>query len=177
MLSMLSSLYWVFTQVAICAFGGGLSTLPLIEYQLVTATAWLTQEGFAQVLALSQITPGPIAINAATFVGFKQAGLAGSAAATSAMLVTPVLVLSAVLFILKKTPADKSKAFKLMLRPVVAGLLSLSLIAPLKVTWGNGLKAVALYAAGLVLLQNVKLIKEHPPVMLFVFGIIGAFFL
>lgn len=177
MLNTLATLFSVFTQVALCAFGGGLSTLPIIEYQLVTATAWLSQEGFAQVLALSQITPGPIAINAATFVGFGQAGIAGSLAATSALMVTPVIILSAVLFILKKTPADKSRAFKLMLRPVVAGLLSMALVSPLRLTYGNGARAMALYAAGLVMLSYVKFIKEHPPVMLFIFGLIGAFFL
>ena len=71
-------LVWAFLQVGITAFGGGLSTLPLIEYQLVIKTGWMTGDGFNQLVAISQVTPGPIAINAATFAGYQQAGFWGS---------------------------------------------------------------------------------------------------
>ena len=67
-------LVWAFFQVGITAFGGGLSTLPLIQYQLVVKNGWMTDEGFNQLVAVSQVTPGPIAINAATFAGYQQAG-------------------------------------------------------------------------------------------------------
>ena len=77
-------LVWAFLQVGITAFGGGLSTLPLIEYQLVIKNGWMTGDGFNQLVAISQVTPGPIAINAATFAGYQQAGFWGSLAAGAA---------------------------------------------------------------------------------------------
>ncbi len=166
-----------FAQVGICAFGGGLSSLPLIEYQIVTKTGWLTPEAFAQVLALSQVTPGPIAINAATFVGYQQAGFLGSLTATVFLTAAPICALAAVLVLLKRASAENSKKFKMLLRPVVAGLLSLSLISPLTVTWKNGLLASAMLAAGILCIQKIKIFRENPPLLLFLFGMIGIFFL
>ncbi len=176
-MSALFELAAAFAQVGICAFGGGLSSLPLIEYQIVTKTGWLTPEAFAQVLALSQVTPGPIAINAATFVGYQQAGFLGSLTATFFLTAAPICALSLVLLLLKRASAENSKKFKTLLRPVVAGLLSLSLISPLTSTWNNGLLASAMLAAGIISLQKVKILRENPPILLFLFGVIGIFFL
>ena len=78
-------LIWAFMQIGITAFGGGLSTLPLIEYQLVTKNGWMNAAEFNQMVAVSQVTPGPIAINAATFAGYQQAGFWGSVASTVAL--------------------------------------------------------------------------------------------
>lgn len=166
-----------FAQVGIMAFGGGLSTLPLIEYQLVTRNAWLTNEQFAQVLALSQVTPGPISINAATFVGYQQAGIRGSVTTTIALVAAPLFVLSLVLIALSGAPADASKKFKIFLRPIVAGLLSLAILPPLRVTWNNGISAILMLAFGIVLLTRCTLIKEHPALLFLLYGIAGAFIL
>ena len=100
-MKVLMELAFSFAQIAAGAFGGGLSTLPLIEYQLVRVNGWLTPPQFGQVLALSQVTPGPIAINAATFVGFQQAGIPGSIVSTLSIIIVPVLILCAILCILK----------------------------------------------------------------------------
>ena len=163
-----------FSQIAAGAFGGGLSTLPLIEYQLVKATGWLTNSQFSQVLALSQVTPGPIAINAATFVGFQQAGIPGSIVSTLSIVIVPVLILCGALCILKKLEAEKSRKFKDMLRPIVAGLLTLSLISPLTVTAKNGVTAMAMLILGILLIRTCKFFQKYPPVLLVIYGIIGT---
>lgn len=167
----LASAFW---QVGIVAFGGGLSTLPLIHYQIVTRTGWLSDAQFNQVLALSQVTPGPIAINAATFVGYQQAGAYGSLVSTLAIAFAPIGVLIIITAILRKCSADRSRKFTSMLRPLVSGLLTLSILSPLKATVGNGAIAVAMFAAGVLLLKYSKFVKEHPAVMLFAFGACGA---
>jgi len=174
---MLFELASAFLQVGIVAFGGGLSSLPLIRYQIVTRTGWLNEEAFNQVLALSQVTPGPIAINAATFVGYQQAGVWGSLVATLALVAAPVCALSIVLAILQKFSAEKGRKFKSLLRPLVSGLLTLSIISPLRATAGNGYFAVALFAAGVALINYCKFIRERPAIMLFLFGAAGAFLL
>lgn len=163
-----------FAQIAVGAFGGGLSTLPLIEYELVRTTGWLTPSQFNQVLALSQVTPGPIAINAATFVGFQQAGILGSLVSTFSIVAVPVSILCLALFLLKRIDEEKSKKFKELLRPIVAGLLSLSLVSPLTATAGNGIMAILMLFLGIFLMRSSKFFKKYPPVLLFIYGIIGA---
>lgn len=173
-MNMLAGLAAAFAQVGICAFGGGLSTLPLIEYQLVTSTGWLTREQFNQVLAMSQVTPGPIAINAATFVGFQQAGFWGSLVATLSLVAAPIALLSIVIQLLKFASDENSRRIKAFLRPVVAGLLFLSLLSPLKATIGNGSVALALFVFGLLLLKFCRIFRENPPILLLLYGAIGA---
>ena len=177
MTSVLLNLIWAFLQVGITAFGGGLSTLPLIEYQLVTRTGWMTAEQFNQMVAVSQVTPGPIAINAATFAGYEEAGVAGSIAATLALIAAPIAALCIILSLLKRVSPEKSKAFKLMLRPVVAGLLTLPIVSPFTATWKNGYLAVLLFCAGVVLIKRCRFFKEYPAALLVIFGIFGAIFL
>lgn len=173
----IAELVWAFMQVGITAFGGGLSTLPLIEYQLVIKNGWMTSEGFNQMVAVSQVTPGPIAINAATFAGYEQAGFWGSLFSTLALVAAPIAALSVILVVLQRVSPESSKRFKTLLRPVVAGLLTLSVVSPFSATWGNGWKAVAVFIAGVLLIKYSKFFKEYPAAMLLIFGIFGAFFL
>ena len=86
-----------FFQIGLFSIGGGYAALPLIENQVLEVHKWLTIEEFADLLTISQMTPGPIALNASTFVGTKVAGLSGAVIATIGC-VTPsciiVLILS-----------------------------------------------------------------------------------
>jgi Chromate transport protein ChrA len=75
-------LFWSFFQVGLFSFGGGYAALPLIQNQVVDIHGWLTMNEFADVITISQMTPGPIGINAATFVGTRIAGLPGAIVAT-----------------------------------------------------------------------------------------------
>ena len=75
-------LFWSFFQVGLFSFGGGYAALPLIRSQVVDTHPWLTMNEFADVITISQMTPGPIGINAATFVGTRIAGLSGAIVAT-----------------------------------------------------------------------------------------------
>lgn len=75
-------LFWSFFQIGILSIGGGYAALPLIQHQVVDLHGWLTMTQFADITAIAEMTPGPIAINAATFVGTQTAGLAGAVIAT-----------------------------------------------------------------------------------------------
>lgn len=88
----LLKLYWAFFQVGLFAFGGGYAALPLIEEQVVHINNWLSPETFTDLITISQMTPGPIAINAATFVGIQLAGLPGAIVSTVAN-VTPCILI------------------------------------------------------------------------------------
>lgn len=69
-------------QVGLFSIGGGYAAMPLIQTQVVDQHAWLTLNEFIDVITISQMTPGPIGINSATFVGIKIAGIGGALVAT-----------------------------------------------------------------------------------------------
>ncbi len=175
--SLLGQLVLSFGRVGLGAFGGGLSSIPLIEFELVTRTGWMTHEQFMEVLALAQVTPGPIALNAATFVGYQTAGFVGSLVATLALVTVPLMLLTSVMMILHRCSAETSSRFVASLRPLVAALYLLALLSPLKGTWSNGGLAVGLFGLGIGLLQAVPFFRRNPPVLLFSFGLVGAFLL
>ena len=75
-------LFLSFLQIGLFSFGGGYAAMPLIQDQVVTAHGWLSMPEFTDLITISQMTPGPIAINSATFVGIKIAGVPGAVAAT-----------------------------------------------------------------------------------------------
>lgn len=70
-------LFLSFLKIGLFSFGGGYAALPLIQGQVVTAHGWLSASEFTDLITISQMTPGPIAVNSATFVGIKIAGLFG----------------------------------------------------------------------------------------------------
>ena len=92
----LLELFWSFFQVGLFSIGGGYAALPLIQNQIVDINGWLTLGEFADVITISQMTPGPIAINAATFVGLRLGGLPGAIIATFGC-VTPSLIIVLIL--------------------------------------------------------------------------------
>ena len=75
-------LLWSFIQIGMFSIGGGYAAMPLIQNQVVDIHPWLTMQQFADVMAIAEMTPGPIAINAATFVGMQVAGIPGAILAT-----------------------------------------------------------------------------------------------
>jgi chromate transporter len=75
-------LFWAFFQIGAFSFGGGYAAMPLIKQQIIYNYQWLTMKDFTDLITISQMTPGPIAINAATFVGNQIAGISGAFLAT-----------------------------------------------------------------------------------------------
>ena len=81
-MSILIKIFLSFLKIGAFSFGGGYAMLPLIEREIVNNHNWITFKEFIDIIGISQMTPGPIAINSATFVGFKVSGILGSIAAT-----------------------------------------------------------------------------------------------
>lgn len=75
-------LFWSFFQIGLFSIGGGYASMPLIQNQVVDIHPWLNMTQFADIMTIAEMTPGPIAINAATFVGIQVAGLPGAIIAT-----------------------------------------------------------------------------------------------
>ena len=89
-------LFWSFGQVGLFCVGGGYASMPLIQAQVIDVHGWLSMSEFIDIFTISQMTPGPIGINAATFVGMKVAGFLGAIVATLGF-VTPSFILGIIL--------------------------------------------------------------------------------
>lgn len=88
-------LFWSFFQIGLFSIGGGYAAMPLIQNQVVDLHPWLTMTQFADIMTIAEMTPGPIAINSATFVGIQVAGLPGAIIATlGCVLPSCVIVLT-----------------------------------------------------------------------------------
>lgn len=90
---MLIKLFLTFFKIGLFSFGGGYAMLPLISREVVETHHWLTSQSFANIIGISQVTPGPLAINTATYVGFKTAGIIGSAAATFGVALPSIIII------------------------------------------------------------------------------------
>lgn len=112
-----------FLKIGILGFGGGMAILPLI-FQAVEKIGDMTPEDFANLVGIAQVTPGPVAVNAATFVGFNEAGFLGAAVATIAVSLPGfILVLIAAHFLDKFKESRIIKGLFNGIRPATVGLI------------------------------------------------------
>ena len=94
-------LYWAFFKIGGLTFGGGLTMLPMLKYELVEKRNWITEEKLLDCYAIGQCTPGIIAVNTATFVGYLRKGVAGGISATMGMVSPSVLMLTVIALFLE----------------------------------------------------------------------------
>lgn len=117
-------LFWVFFKIGLFGFGGGYSMVSMIRMEVVDDYQWMSGGVYADLLALSQMTPGPISINTATFVGYTQGGILGSVIATFSLCLPSIVLMAMVvsLFFKHKESPYVKKPMQVM-NPVVAGLI------------------------------------------------------
>ncbi|MBQ0095006.1 MAG: chromate transporter [Bacteroidetes bacterium] len=131
-------LFWTFFKIGLFGFGGGYGMLSLIQNEVVEKQAWITSSEFTDIVAVSQMTPGPIGINSATYVGFKaieNAGMARTDAVCGSLLASFALMLpSFILMLLISAFFMRYKDHKSVqtvlswLRPVVVGMLAAAVL-------------------------------------------------
>lgn len=132
-------LFWSFIQIGLFSFGGGYAAMPLIQGQVVTAHGWLSMAEFTDLITISQMTPGPIAVNSATFVGLKIAGVPGAIVATlGCILPSCIIVTILAKLYLKYRKLDMLQGILHSLRPaVVAMIASSGVLILITAFWGN----------------------------------------
>ena len=89
----LLELFLTFAKVGMFTFGGGYAMISIIENTCVQQKKWITHDEMMEITVIAESTPGPIAINAATYVGYKQSGIAGSIAATVGLVLPSFVVI------------------------------------------------------------------------------------
>ncbi len=119
-------LFYTFFKIGLFGFGGGYAMLSMIQGEVVTRYGWFTSQEFTDIVAISQMTPGPIGINSATYVGFTATGSVwGSIIATLAVVLPSfILMLAISKFFLKYQKHPVVEAVFSGLRPAVVGLLA-----------------------------------------------------
>ncbi len=150
---LIGQLAWTFFVIGAFTIGGGYAMLSLIQNQVVVEHPWISESAFTDIVAISQMTPGPIGINSATYVGYEVLynssgshflGICGSLTATLAlMLPSFVIMLLIVRFFMKFKTSRLYAGTMEWLRPTVAGLIgAAAVILILKTTWTGGMPSV-----------------------------------
>lgn len=173
-----------FLQIGAFSIGGGYATLPLIQEQIVELHQWLTYKEFTDIITISQMTPGPLAVNGSTFVGLRIGGIPGAIVATFGCVISGILIsLSLHRFLQKNHSPCIEQTFK-ALKSISVGLIASASSTILLLSWFGcsswqtisrpaDLTAVAISFAAIVLLRKYRL---NPVLVMVICGIGGVIF-
>ena len=173
-------LFWVYLKIGLLGFGGGYAMLSMIQFEVVEKHAWMTMSEFADIVALSQMTPGPISINCATYVGYQVGGIFGSLLASFSIVLPSLILLYFVLrylfkhkdnFIIKTTLRD--------LKPFIAGLIFAAAMLMMNKTtfsdFGIGENNISLIICAVTFVA-IFFFKVNPMIMIAISGVAGLVF-
>ncbi len=127
MLKKLLSVFWVFFRIGAFTFGGGYAMIPLIQKETVEKKKWITDDDILEIIAIAESTPGPIAINSATFVGYRVAGFFGALFGTLGMVLPSFSIILLISYVLREF--QDIKAVQYAFTGIRAGVLALILKA------------------------------------------------
>ena len=184
-------LFWEFFKTGLFAVGGGMATLPFL-YDISNKTGWFTHAQLADMVAVSESTPGPIGVNMASYVGFVTGGVGGAVVATLGLIAPSILIVLIIAAFLKAFRDSKyvDGAFY-GLRPASTALIASALVTVAKVAFfssqnfgdltavlhGVEWKAVVLAALLLLLTRYVPRVKSwHPIVFIGLSAAVGVIF-
>lgn len=175
------NLFWSFFQIGLFSIGGGYASMPLIQRQVVEVHHWLTMTQFSDIITISQMTPGPIAINSATFVGIQIGGILGAVVATLGCIFPSCIIVMLLAHIYYKYRALTMVQGVLSgLRPAVVAMIASASVTLLRSSfWGDDGRvsifmtdwiAVLIFLAAIITLRKWK---PNPIVVMACSGIIG----
>ncbi|MBQ9137290.1 MAG: chromate transporter [Alistipes sp.] len=168
-------LFISYLKIGFFGFGGGYAMLSLIQNEIVEQRGWITASQFADIVAISQMTPGPIAINSATYIGYTVGGFWGSAVATLAVCLPALTVMLALTKFFLKLKDNRYVAGVLMgMRPVVIGMIAaaaLLLIFPKQSTDNSFIDPWSWILFGVTLYASYK--KVNPILLIVISAVVG----
>lgn len=162
-----------FLKIGAFSFGGGYAVLSFIQREVIEANRWITPEQFVDIVAIAEMTPGPIAVNSATFVGYNMFGVWGGIMCTLCTIAIPVTLSLIVSFYFSKFKENRQLQNALKgIRPAVIGLIAASClsIAEISIT-----SVYSLLFFGIALLLVWKF-KVNPIITLILCGALGGVF-
>lgn len=144
----LLQLFWSFLQVGMFSIGGGYAAMPLIQNEVVVNHSWLTMSEFTDLITIAEMTPGPIAVNSATFVGIRIAGLPGAVVATFGCIFPSMILVSLLSFVYYRYKSVSTlQSVLASLRPAVVALIAAA---------GLSIWQTAVFQNGAVALANIN---------------------
>ena len=165
-------LFYTFFIIGAFTFGGGYAMLSLIQNEVVVEHEWISAQQFTEIVAISQMTPGPIGINSATYIGYSVTGnVFGSLLATTAVMLPSFIIVLTICKLSNKFKENNHVAHLMtLLKPMVIGMIAAA--AGILVTKENffNWSSWALFAAAFVALQWGKV---NPIIVIIVSGLIG----
>lgn len=180
--ALLFQLFLTFFMIGAVSFGGGYSMIPVIEREVVYVHQWMSLQTFTDVVAVSGMSPGPIATNSAIFVGYRMAGVPGAVIATTGMVLPSliiILIVAAFFYKVKNSKLVKQGFYGL--RPIITGLI---FYAAITFAIGNGVLPTTVGAIGwqtlsliaIFIFSLVALIKfkTHPVIVILLSGLAGT---
>jgi len=176
-------LFWEFLKTGLFAIGGGLATLPFLR-EISDRFGWFTHEELANMLAVSESTPGPIGVNMATYVGNVTAGPLGGVLATIGLILPSYLIILIVAKMMRKFQDNRFVASSMsVLRPVSVGMVSSAVLSVLLAVFFPGYTTLASFVScfslasvllfAVLLAVYVKFPKLHPIVILLIGAVAG----
>lgn len=117
-------LFWAFFKIGILTIGGGLAMLPMLQREVVEKYKWCSEEQLLDIYAIGQCTPGIIAVNTATYIGYLEAGVLGSITATAGMIAPSLIIIIAIAAFLNPYMSNKYVAYAFSgIRVVVCAMM------------------------------------------------------
>ncbi|GMG95519.1 chromate transporter [Tepidimicrobium xylanilyticum] len=172
-MNLLIKLFISFFKIGLFSFGGGYAMLPLIKEEVIETRGWLTNAEFIDIVAISEMTPGPIAINSATFLGYRVSGFLGSVVATLAVVLPSFIIMSLIFhFVSRFKDSPYSDWFFTGIRPIVLGLIASAAVSVALDAFID-IKSIFI-ALGIFYLVAFK--KLNPIIAIVLAGIAGAIF-
>jgi len=176
------SLFFTFLKIGLFTIGGGYAMIPMINDEVI-AKGWISEADLTNFLAISESTPGPFAINMATFVGFEKAGFFGAVCATLGIILPSIVIIIIISKIISKFLNNKYVNYAMQgVRPVVVGLIFavvVSLIYAAFLPNGFDIKnisfaSIIIFAISVVMLSFKK--TKNPILIIVTSGILGIVF-
>lgn len=163
-------LFFSFLKIGAFSFGGGYAMLPFIEREIVDTNKWISMPEFMDIIGISQMTPGPVSINSATFVGYKIQGIFGSIAATLGVVITSFILVSIISRILTKFKKSVIvKSALLGMRPVLIALILSAFLGLAKQSYLDFKSIVITVIVGGLLVSK----KIHPILVIVIAALLG----
>ena len=172
-MKLLVKLYLAFLKIGTFSFGGGYAMLPFIQKEIVEKNNWISSTEFTDISGISQMTPGPVAINSATFVGYKISGVIGSIVATLGVITT-----SFILVVIINRILDKFKEFK-MVQAALLGMKPALIALIIYAFWDLAIDAYKDWKSIFITVIIAVVLwskKVHPILVIVIAAILGLVF-
>ena len=175
MMAVLVQLFVSYLKIGFFGFGGGYAMLSLIHSEVVVRNGWLTNGEFSDIVAISQMTPGPIAINSATYIGYEVAGVLGSVTATVAVCLPALTIMMLITrFFLRLRDNRYVRGVVMGMRPVVVGMIASAALLLIFPHSADGRSFIDGWSWAIFIVTLLASVKKVNPILLIVVSAVAG---